>query len=86
MAEQVREELRAPGLSVAVALGDSLVWSAGFGLADVENAVPARGNTVYRIASISKTFGATAVLQLVDGGGWRWKPPSGSSCPASATR
>jgi CubicO group peptidase (beta-lactamase class C family) len=53
---------------VAVALDDSLVWSAGFGLADVENEVPARGNTVYRIASISKTFGATAVLQLVDRG------------------
>ena len=67
-AEAVRAVLGAPGLSVAVGLGDSLVWSAGFGLADVENEVPARGNTVYRIASISKTFGATAVLQLVDRG------------------
>lgn len=66
--EQVRTELNAPGLSVAVALEDKLAWSAGFGLADVENDVPARGNTVYRIASISKTFGATAVLQLVDEG------------------
>jgi CubicO group peptidase (beta-lactamase class C family) len=66
--EEVRAELNAPGLSAAVAIQDTLVWSAGFGMADVENNVPARGNTVYRIASISKTFGATAVLQLVDAG------------------
>lgn len=67
-AEQARQELEAPGLSVAAVIDDELVWSAGFGLADIENAVPARGNTVYRIASISKTFGATAVLQLVERG------------------
>ena len=69
--DDVRRELGAPGLSAAVAIDDELVWSAGFGLADVENEVPARANTVYRIASISKTFGATAVLQLVDGGAVR---------------
>jgi serine beta-lactamase-like protein LACTB, mitochondrial len=68
IAEEVRKELGAPGLSVAVAVDDELVWSSGFGSADVENEVPARGNTVYRIASISKTFAATAVLQLVDRG------------------
>jgi CubicO group peptidase (beta-lactamase class C family) len=66
--EEVRVELGAPGLSVAVAIDDKLVWSSGFGVADVENEVPARGDTVYRIASISKTFAATAVLQLVDQG------------------
>ena len=53
---------------MAVALNDEMAWSSGFGLADVENEVPARGNSVYRIASISKTFGATSVLQLVDRG------------------
>ena len=68
VSEEVRRELGAPGLSVAVAIDDQLAWSAGFGLADIENEVPARGDTVYRIASISKTFGATAVLQLVDRG------------------
>ena len=66
--EQVRQDLNAPGLSVAVSINDILVWSSGFGEADVENDVPARGDTVYRIASLSKTFGATAVMQLVDSG------------------
>jgi CubicO group peptidase (beta-lactamase class C family) len=64
--EGIRQELGAPGLSIAIALNDQMVYSAGFGMADVENDVPARGDTVYRIASISKTFGATAVLQLAD--------------------
>ena len=64
--EEIRKELGTPGLSIAVAIGDKMVYSGGFGMADVENDVPARGDTVYRIASISKTFGATAVLQLVD--------------------
>ncbi len=68
VAEEVRNELGAPGMSVAVGIDDELVWSSGFGLADVENKVPASGNTVYRIASISKTFAATAVLLLVDRG------------------
>ena len=68
VAEQIRQELGAPGLSAAAAINDEMVWSAGFGQADIENDVPARGNTVYRIASISKTFGAAAVLQLVERG------------------
>jgi CubicO group peptidase (beta-lactamase class C family) len=55
-------------MSVAVALDDSLVWSRGLGWSDIENQVPARGNTVYRIASISKTFGTAAVVQLAERG------------------
>jgi serine beta-lactamase-like protein LACTB, mitochondrial len=53
-----------PGLSAAVASGDSVRLSAGYGLADVENAVPAGPLTVYRLASVSKPITAVAVLQL----------------------
>lgn len=63
-----RAKINAPGLSVAVVQDDRLVWSAGFGLADVENEVAATGQTVYRIASISKPMAATAVMQLVERG------------------
>jgi CubicO group peptidase (beta-lactamase class C family) len=55
-----------PGLSVAVVRHDELVWAEGFGLADVESRVPARADTVYRIASLSKPITAVAVLQLVE--------------------
>ncbi len=67
-AEQLRAEIGSPGFSIALKLDGELVWSNGFGLAGIENQIPARANAVYRIASISKTFGAAAVLQLVDTG------------------
>ena len=68
LVEAARPKMGAPGVSVAVALDDRLVWAAGDGLADVENGVPATADTVYRIASISKTMTATAVMQLVERG------------------
>jgi serine beta-lactamase-like protein LACTB, mitochondrial len=57
-----------PGLSVAVASGGAVRFSAAYGTADVENAVPATPLTVYRLASVSKPITATAVMQLAAGG------------------
>lgn len=56
-----------PGLSVAVVHGD-FRWAKGFGYADVENEVPARAHSSYRMASVSKPMTAVAVLKLVDEG------------------
>lgn len=61
-------ETKVPGLSVAVVSGGVLRWSAGYGLADVENQVPARADTVYRWASVSKPVTAVAVMQLAGRG------------------
>lgn len=66
--EKARLESGAPGISVAIVRGDRLVWSRGFGQADLENSVPAQADTVYRIASISKSIAATAVMRLVEQG------------------
>lgn len=57
-----------PGVSVAVIYDQEIVWSQGFGFADVQNQIPATPQTIYRIASITKLFTATAVLQLRDAG------------------
>ena len=48
--------------------GDELVWSAGIGFADVAARRAATPKTLYRIASITKTFTATAIMQLRDEG------------------
>ena len=53
-----------PGVSVAVVENNAVEWSAGFGMADLENFVPATSQTLYRLASISKPITATAALQL----------------------
>jgi serine beta-lactamase-like protein LACTB, mitochondrial len=65
---ETRPALGSPGISVAVVVDDRLAWSSGYGLADVESNVPAKANTVYRIASISKTFAAICIMQLVEQG------------------
>ena len=57
-----------PGLSVAVVHDQELAWSGGFGLADIEEKLPAEANTIYGICSISKLFTGVAVMQLRDAG------------------
>ncbi len=63
------------GASLGIVAAGELVWSAGLGLADRATGRPADERTVYRIASITKTFTATAIVQLRDAGGLRLDDP-----------
>ncbi|HEU4521983.1 MAG TPA: serine hydrolase domain-containing protein [Thermoanaerobaculia bacterium] len=58
---------RMTGLSVAVLQGERL-WARGFGLADVENQVPATEKSSYRMASVSKPMTAVAAIRLAEMG------------------
>jgi serine beta-lactamase-like protein LACTB len=71
-----------PGLSAAVVLDGHPEWSAGFGMADLENFVPATPATLFRLASISKPITATAVLQLWERGKLDLDAPIQKYCPA----
>ncbi|MEX2112813.1 MAG: serine hydrolase domain-containing protein [Pirellulales bacterium] len=62
------KEYRVPGLSAAIVVDGQLVYEHGYGLADIENQVPATPLTMYRLASISKMFTATAAMQLAEQG------------------
>ncbi len=62
------EEQHIPGLSVAVVVNDQLIWSEGFGYADLEAGDRATGSTIYRIGSVSKPVVGTALMQLVEEG------------------
>lgn len=57
-----------PGLSMGVIYDQELIWSKGFGYADLASQKPTDASTVYRIASITKLFTATAIMQLRDEG------------------
>ena len=59
---------RLPGASVAVVHGDGLAWSAGIGLCDAAAGRTADDATLYRVASVTKTFTGTAIMQLRDEG------------------
>lgn len=57
-----------PGISVGVVYDQKLIWARGFGHADVEKKIAATPATIYRMASVTKTFTATAIMQLRDAG------------------
>ncbi len=63
----VREK-RLYGAAAGVVHGDELVWSGGAGFADLASGRPSGPDVLYRIASITKTFTGTAILQLRDAG------------------
>ena len=63
-----RRKHRLPGVAAGLATQDGLRWWHGSGFADVEKARRPDQRTLYRVASISKTVTATAVLQLRDEG------------------
>lgn len=57
-----------PGFSAAVAVDGNIVWSEGFGFADLENRVAVTPATRFRIASVSKLFTTAAMARAHDQG------------------
>jgi CubicO group peptidase (beta-lactamase class C family)/tetratricopeptide (TPR) repeat protein len=55
------------GLTIGF-MKDDFVWAKGYGYADLENKSPAKAESAYRLASVSKPMTALAVLQLVEKG------------------
>ena len=55
-----------PGLAATIIRGDTAVWTGAFGTADAEAAVPVTPDTLFAVASISKTIVATRAMQLVE--------------------
>jgi CubicO group peptidase (beta-lactamase class C family) len=79
-AEQAKQKI--PGVSVAVAVRDRLIYSRAFGSADLEHAVPARTTTAFRTASVAKPLTAAAAMALVERGALDLDAPVRTYCPA----
>jgi CubicO group peptidase (beta-lactamase class C family) len=58
---------RIPGMTAGFALGD-YTWVEGFGFADLEHKVPAKPESAYRLASITKSMTGEAIVQLAERG------------------
>lgn len=71
-----------PGLSAAVVEHGEFVWSEGFGMADLENSVPATSKTLYRLASVSKPVTAAGAMELWERGKLDLDAPVQKYCPA----
>lgn len=65
-AQQVYDRL--PGISVAIVADQEVIWSKGYGLADIKKKTPATPQTIYSICSITKLFTSIAIMQLYEQG------------------
>jgi len=66
--EEFRSEIGNVGMGVAVVKDGHIVYTHSFGEADTQSGDPIKENTLFRIASISKSFSATSIMQLVEKG------------------
>lgn len=76
-----RRYQRVPGVQAAVFADGKIVWSAAYGYADVERGVPLTDRHLFRVASHSKAFTATAVLQLSEQGRLRLDDTAAAHVP-----
>jgi CubicO group peptidase (beta-lactamase class C family) len=60
------EEAPVTGLSVAVVKNNRIIYTHAFGVKDRETNSPLTTDCLFRIASISKSFSATSIMQLVE--------------------
>jgi CubicO group peptidase (beta-lactamase class C family)/D-alanyl-D-alanine dipeptidase len=66
--ERERVDAGIPGLSIVIVEDQTVVWSKGFGHADLAKTRLATADTVYRVGSVSKLFTDIAIMQLVEEG------------------
>jgi CubicO group peptidase (beta-lactamase class C family) len=66
--EALRRIAHVPGISGVILRDGRPVWQRGFGFANVDARVPAGPDTLYDIASLTKTFTSTLLLQCVERG------------------
>jgi CubicO group peptidase (beta-lactamase class C family) len=66
--KQIFEEHELLGMSVMLIFGGEIAWEGYYGLANSDRQIPITHHTLYRVASISKMFAATALLQLWEKG------------------
>lgn len=57
-----------PGAALRVTRGNDVIYSKGFGMADLEHGAPVTDETIFEAGSVSKQFAATSILLLVEAG------------------
>ena len=68
LARQTLDRYRLPGIGLGIVRDGGLAWFGGYGHADLERAEPPSADSLARVASVTKTFTAAAIVQLRDTG------------------
>jgi len=66
--DHLRKQLAIPGMSAIVMKHDTVVWEGSLGVADLPSQRPVTPVTQFHLASLTKTFASTIILQLVEQG------------------
>lgn len=73
--QKILDDWKAPGMAVAIVKNDSIIFSKGYGVRDVTKGDKVDENTIFAIASNSKSFTSAAVATLVDENKLSWDDP-----------
>ena len=71
--EQVRSDWKIPGMGVSVYKDGEVILSKGYGVKSLETREPVDEHTLFQIGSVSKSFTAALLAQLVDEGLLKWE-------------
>lgn len=74
--EQAVRDWEVPGLAIAIVRNDSVLVAKGYGVRELGKPQRVDANTVFNIASLAKSFTATAGAMLVDEGKLSWDAPA----------
>lgn len=66
--DSIYQETHLVGMSVVVIYDQNILWSRGFGYANIESKILANEKTIYDISSVTKIFTATMLMHLRDAG------------------
>ncbi|HEY6409956.1 MAG TPA: serine hydrolase, partial [Ktedonobacteraceae bacterium] len=66
--QQVVASFEMAGLAIGIVWGDEVVYAKGFGVKHLETREPVTATSLFHLASVSKTFVATGIMQLVEQG------------------
>lgn len=81
LAESLLERSGIPGMAVAVVHDGEIPYASGFGVRQIDEDAPVEPETVFQIASLSKSVSATVVARQIDQGLVRWDTPVAELVP-----
>ncbi|NEW27059.1 serine hydrolase [Nocardia cyriacigeorgica] len=84
LAEELMASSGIPGMAVAIVHDGRVVYSEGFGVGNVDSKSEVGPDTVFQLASVSKSVGATVVAQQVSAGKVEWDSPLEELMPSFA--
>lgn len=82
LAQQFVQKRRIPGMAMALVQNGRVLSARGYGVTDVKTRQPVSGETVFRLASLSKAFAATLTGILVEEQALSWDTPISKQLPA----